>query len=95
MIEAPSGVSLFRMDGAALFGDALVPIYNLHHLVDHPFGGYFAAAGEAAVLVGDIRATFRALRCPPPSGLFTWIERADTSAGRAGIVCGAGFLCRR
>ena len=61
-IEAPSGISLFRKDGAALFGDALVPIYNLHHLADHPFGGHFAAAEEPSVLVEDIRATFRGLR---------------------------------
>lgn len=62
MVEAPSGISLFRKDGAALFGDAMVPIYNLHHLADHPAGGHFAAAEEPQTLVEDIRATFRTLR---------------------------------
>ena len=61
-IEAPSGVSLFRKDGAALFGDAMLPLYNLHHLADHPQGGHFAAAEEPQVLIEDIRATFRTLR---------------------------------
>lgn len=62
LVEAPSGVSLFRNDGAALFADALVPIYNVHHLADHPFGGHFAAAEQPEVLVEDIRTTFRSLR---------------------------------
>ena len=62
MVEAPSGVSLFRKDGAGLFGDALVPIYNVHHLADHPSGGHFAAAEQPEALVEDIRATFRTLR---------------------------------
>ena len=62
LVEAPSGVSLFRNDGAALFADALVPIYNVHHLADHPFGGHFAAAEQPEVLVEDIRTTFRTLR---------------------------------
>ena len=62
MIEAPSGVSLFRNDGAGLFGDAMLPIYNLHHLAEHDSGGHFAPAEEPHLLIEDIRATFRTLR---------------------------------
>lgn len=60
--EAPAGVSLFRGDGAALFGDAMVGQYNVHHLADHARGGHFAPAEEPQALIEDIRATFRELR---------------------------------
>lgn len=62
MCETPSGVSLFRGDGAALFGDAMLPNYNLHHLSQHASGGHFAPMEEPAALINDIRNTFRALR---------------------------------
>lgn len=62
MCEAPSGISLFRGDGAALFGDAMVSNYNLHHLSEHDSGGHYAPMEEPQALIDDIRCTFRALR---------------------------------
>lgn len=62
MCEAPSGISLFRNDGAALFGDAMVANYNVHHLSEHESGGHFAPSEEPEALIADIRDTFRALR---------------------------------
>ena len=62
LVEAPSGVSLFRGDGAALFGDAMVANYNVHLLREHASGGHFAPAEAPAAVIADIRDTFRALR---------------------------------
>lgn len=62
VIEAPSGVSLFRGDGAALFGDAMLPNYNLQLSREHQHGGHFAPAEAPGAVVSDIRDTFRALR---------------------------------
>jgi hypothetical protein len=64
-VEAPSGVSLFRNDGAGLFGDAMLPLYNVHHLAEHQSGGHFAPMEEPQLLIEDIRATFRDLRKKP------------------------------
>lgn len=62
VVEAPSGVSLFRGDGAALFGDALLPNYNLQLSREHRHGGHFAPAEAPEAVISDIRDTFRPLR---------------------------------
>ena len=61
VFEAPSGVSIFRGDGAGLFADALLPLYNAHYVKTHEKGGHFAAAEEPEAVIEDIRATFRPL----------------------------------
>lgn len=72
MVEAPSGVSMFRNDGAGLFGEAMLPIYNLHHLSEHGSGGHFAPMEEPQLLIEDIRSTFRTLR---------WQQQKTSQAG--------------
>lgn len=62
VFEAPSGVSIFRGDGAGLFADATVPLYNAHYVKAHESGGHFAAAEEPEAVIEDIRATFRPLK---------------------------------
>lgn len=62
VVEAPSGVSLFRGDGAALFGDAMVANYNVQLLREHSSGGHFAPLEVPEAVIGDIRDTFRPLR---------------------------------
>lgn len=62
VFQAPSGISIFRGDGAGLFADATVPLYNAHFVKAHESGGHFAAAEEPEAVIDDIRATFRPLR---------------------------------
>lgn len=62
VFEAPAGISLFRGDGAAVSNDANLANYRVHRLAEHLSGGHFAPVEEPAVLIDDIRATFRDLR---------------------------------
>lgn len=63
MVEAPTGVSLFRSDlppGAAM--GWMADYFNLHFLREHPRGGHFAAAEKPAIIIDDLRTFLSPLR---------------------------------
>jgi pimeloyl-ACP methyl ester carboxylesterase len=62
VIEAPTGVTVFRNELVIQPKRWAEHYYNLKRWTEFPSGGHFAAMEEPVALVGDIRAFFGALR---------------------------------
>jgi hypothetical protein len=62
VVQAPTGISLFEADRGAGPTDSTAEFYDRRLLRVHASGGRFAPAEEPALIVHDIRDTFRPLR---------------------------------
>ena len=63
-IEVPTGIAVFPNDLVFVPRRLAERYTNLTRWTRMPRGGHFAAAEQPALLVEDLRAFFRPLRCP-------------------------------
>ena len=66
LVNVPTGLTYMEHDVGRSLSTEAEAQFDVRYRKEHPVGGHFAAAEEPALVVDDIRATFRPLRQEKP-----------------------------